>query len=71
MSVGVFLMVMDGTIVVSCTSQFPLYQHKLSKNSVKKTNWIATGCMLTLTGFHDISRRKTRALSAYFAHFAH
>ncbi|EGN97222.1 hypothetical protein SERLA73DRAFT_57316, partial [Serpula lacrymans var. lacrymans S7.3] len=67
MSIGVFLVAMDGTIIVSSYAAIGS-----DFNQLQKTSWVATGYILTLTSFQplygklsDIFGRKTCLIAAY------
>jgi MFS family permease len=49
MSIGIFLVALDGTIVLSTSAAIGS-----ELNQLQNTSWIATGYMLTLASFQSV-----------------
>jgi hypothetical protein len=49
MSIGIFLVAMDGTIVLSTYAAIGS-----ELNQLQNTSWIATGYLLTMTSFQSV-----------------
>ena len=66
MSIGIFLVALDGTIVLSTYAAIGS-----ELNQLQNTSWIATGYMLTLTSFQSVSTPVDPPLCAPFTHASH